>query len=226
MSNELEGWPGMAESWLHQDASNQDEQLAQILYNLRPPGASADITPQSIKVLLDSAFKDEVARTGREGSSRVRSRQEINLELLSILRFACPQSWILEKKLTKSSGSARYYKILSTEPPAVVTPFTPGPNPERMSGVASKRFAFHGLDMMILTGKNFNLKSGREASLRQRKFGAYVTTLVKMFRAFVHGDDIDSTCKTDSDSKPFHFFRINHIQISKEFYSCNKALIV
>uniref|UniRef100_A0A5K3EF84 COesterase domain-containing protein n=1 Tax=Mesocestoides corti TaxID=53468 RepID=A0A5K3EF84_MESCO len=194
MLSELEGWPGMGKSWMDQPDSSQVNRFAKMLHRFRKVAPSS--TVQSLKQLLNTAWNEEVMRAKTEDStafSHQRRRQEFNLQLMSILRFSCPQSWILTK-LAASDGV--FYKLLNTEPPDLAEPFAPGPRPVGKGTPPPKRLAFHALDLMILTGKRTGSRDfGLDETPRKRRFRTYKENLKSMFRAFVHGGEINSQCR-------------------------------
>ncbi|VDM35090.1 unnamed protein product [Hydatigera taeniaeformis] len=187
MSNELEGWPGTDDSWMSQADDEQIEQFAEMLYRFKQPSSH---NLQSLKHLMGVAWREDLSRKNA-GVNR-RTRQQFHLELLSILRFSCPQAWILSKFNTSKSN---FYKILLDEPPDLVVPYAPGPRPTEKFTPSAKRFAFHALDMMILTGKRIESQgSDSKDNPRKKRFWNFKQKLKQMFKDFVHGGSIDSQC--------------------------------
>ncbi|KAH9282469.1 Neurotactin [Echinococcus granulosus] len=188
MSNELEGWPDMDDPWMNQADDEQIEQFAEMLYRFKRPSS---YSLQGLKHLLGVAWRKELSHTRSKAIRR--SRQEFHLELLSLLRFSCPQSWIVSK-LNASKGI--FYKVLLDEPSDLVVPYAPGPRFMGKSTPPPKRFAFHALDMMILTGKRIgSRKSGSRDTPRKKRFQNFKRELKQMFKDFVHGKNMDSRCK-------------------------------
>ncbi|KAL5971944.1 Neuroligin-4 Y-linked [Taenia solium] len=201
MSNELEGWPGMDNPWMSQADGEQIEQFAEMLHRFKRPSPHS---LQSLKYLLGVAWREELSRRGSKVIRR--SRQEFHLELLSLLRFSCPQSWILSK-LGASKGT--FYKIILDEPPDLIEPYAPGPRPKEKSTPPAKRFAFHALDMMVLTGKRVGSReSGSRDTPRKKRFRKFKRKLKRMFKDFVHGKNIDSLCKATVTGTATEFYDI------------------
>ncbi|KAL5110487.1 Phenmedipham hydrolase [Taenia crassiceps] len=199
MSNELEGWPGMGDLWISQPDDEQIEQFAEMLNRFKRPSPHS---LQSLKYLLGVAWREEISSKSHKAVRR--SRQEFHMELLSLLRFSCPQSWILSK-LNASKGI--FYKIVLDEPPDLVVPYTPGPRPTEKSTSPAKRYAFHALDMMILVGKRIG--SGLRDTPHKNRFRKFKQKLKQMFKDFVHGKNVNSQCRATATGTTTKFYDIH-----------------
>lgn len=193
----------MADPWMDQADDEQIEQFAEMLHRFKRPSQHS---LQSLKHLLGMAWREALSR--KSSNAIHQSRQEFHLELLSLLRFSCPQSWILSK-LNASKGS--FYKITLDEPPDLIVPYAPGPRSTEKSAPPVKRFAFHALDMMILTGKRVGSHGlGPGDTPRKNRFRKFKRKLKQIFKDFVHGKDIDSQCKATVTGKATEFYDIHH----------------
>ncbi|KAM7536932.1 hypothetical protein Aperf_G00000072124 [Anoplocephala perfoliata] len=202
---ELEGWPGMGETWMNEADDEQLDRIAKMFYRFRIPTESQSL--QSLKNLLGAAWKADLTFRSKAALS-ARFRQEFHLELLSILRFSCPQAWIISKLMGSQSI---FYKILLDEPSGRGVPHAPGPGfMSNKIDTLPRRGAFHSLDMVILTGK---FAKSQEAAQLKRSLRTFSDEFRKMFKAFIHGGDLDPKCKANPNDP--HGCRINGVRTEK-----------
>ncbi|KAL7064179.1 hypothetical protein AAHC03_04385 [Spirometra sp. Aus1] len=193
-SNELEGWPYTGEEWTKEDSIEQSKRIVGLMQRLQWTQTGSTDIQKSIDVLLGQVWAQELTRVAKGGASvwpPLRLRQEMHLQFLSFLRFACPQAWFLG---TVGATRGEFYQIIHDEAPDAPFPHAPGPWPPAGGIAMPRRFAFHGIDMLILTGREMDSNEGRSA--RQKRFRAYSAELRAAFKKFVHGDVLDSKCRT------------------------------
>ncbi|VDL59943.1 unnamed protein product [Hymenolepis diminuta] len=210
MAQELEEWPGMGDTWLGEAIDIQIDKVAQMFDQYRHLTESRGV--QGLKNLLAAAWKHDLTLQSML-SVPVRSQQDFHLEILSLIRFSCPQSWIISKFI-KSKGV--FYKLILDERSGRGIPFAPGPGFMKKNNVQIKREAFHSLDALILTGRLGNLREiGNQTATPHtaRSFQSFSNKLRNMFKDFVHGKDLDSNCK--ADLKDPYGCRINGIRTEK-----------
>lgn len=195
MSNELEGWgPEEAKSSKEAD-SHQSERIVSTLRTF----FSEPHKEIAIEALIDELWREELERTRDDTFSwpPLRTISEINQELISNLRYACSHKWLLSK-LASIEDKIKIYHVLHTEAPDISIPFAPGARPESKDSMSPHRFAFQGLDMLILTDQAV-VSSSRggtgKAYARNSNFNRYKKQLKAAFKAFVHGEDITDKCK-------------------------------
>nr|VZI27528.1 unnamed protein product [Spirometra erinaceieuropaei] len=193
-SNELEGWPYTGEEWTKEDSIEQSKRIVGLMQRLQWTQTGSTDIQKSIDVLLGQVWAQELTRVAKGGANvwpPLRLRQEMHLQFLSFLRFACPQAWFLG---TVGATRGEFYQIIHDEAPDAPFPHAPGPWPPAGGIAMPRRFAFHGIDMLILTGREMDSNEGRSA--RQKRFRAYSAKLRAAFKKFVHGDVLDSKCRT------------------------------
>lgn len=198
MAQELEEWPGMGDTWLGEASDIQIDKIAQMFDQYKHLTESRGI--QGLKNLLGAAWKHDLTLQSIL-SVPVRSQQDFHLEILSLIRFSCPQSWIISKFI-KSKGV--FYKLILDERSGRGIPFAPGPGFMKKKNLQIKREAFHSLDALILTGRLGNLREiGNQTATSHtaRSFQSFSIKLRNMFKDFVHGEDLDSNCKADLKGK-------------------------
>lgn len=195
MAQELEEWPGMGNSWLNEAIDEQMERMAKLFYRYRHLKEIRTI--QTLQNLLITAWKNDLSLQSMKRSP-IRIQQELHLELLSILRYSCPQSWLIAK-LLKSKG--QFYKLLLDEPSGRSIPFAPGPDFMSKTDPKIKRRAFHSLDALILTGKLENLQQMETQTSASSGLYSFSVKLKNMFKDFVHGGNLDSACKADTKGR-------------------------
>lgn len=197
MAHELEGWPGMGETWMNEADEEQSDRIARMFYRIKIPTESQSL--QGLKNLLGAAWKADLELHSK-AANPMRFRQEFHLELLSIVRFSCPQSWIISKLMESQSI---FYKILLDEPSGRNVPHAPGPGFMKKTNPLPKRGAFHSLDMLILTGK---FATSQEAAQLKMSLRTFSDEFRKMFKAFIHGGDLDPKCKANPKGMHVSFF--------------------
>ncbi|VDN09770.1 unnamed protein product [Dibothriocephalus latus] len=187
-SNEMEGWPYMGEEWTMEDDILQAKRIADLLSDLQWGGDDSVDTKSATNVLLSQVWSDELKR-GEGAWPPLRRKQEMHLQLLSFLRVACPQAWLVG---SMDTTKGEFYQIIHTEPGDAPVANVPGPWPPVGGKALPRRFAFHGMDMLILTGREMGSKEG--GSERQQRFRSYEAKLQSAFKEFIHGNALDPKC--------------------------------
>ncbi|CAH8846573.1 unnamed protein product [Trichobilharzia szidati] len=143
--------------------------------------ASNDITQLENDLLTIGFNKSTLSQLSHRVNKK---RGDILLNILSALKYTCPQAWLLNtwRNYTKLYLNAtRFYHIYNTESPS--SPYTKVPGALNST---ARNNPFHGLDMLILTGNSdeYGLISPY-----------YKSTLQNAFYNFIHYGTFDSNCE-------------------------------
>ncbi|VDO09775.1 unnamed protein product [Rodentolepis nana] len=217
MAQELEEWTGMGDTWQRELADIQLERIALMFDRFKHLTEPRGV--QGLKNLLGAAWKHDLLLQSTLAVP-IRTQQQFHLEILSLIRFSCPQSYILSK-LVNSKGV--FYKLILDERSGRGVPFAPGPGFMKKNNPKIKRGSFHSLDALILTGSFGNLQelgNQTKTPTTTKGFYSFSNKLRSMFKDFIYGKKLDSTCKADHKD-PFGC-RINGARTER--FSENKIL--
>ncbi|VDP86291.1 unnamed protein product [Echinostoma caproni] len=173
MSHEFEGFPGTADE-SPSDMASFKELLNQVAF---PP----------FKGLFDRLIQYEEIRSRRPGAWPARLKDwDLMLSILSMVRYTCPQAWLMTNWLFNRTVDddivrTRFYHIIHREAPRYSYSHIPAPP---KSG--NRRLAFHGLDMLILTGNYQN---------QPLVFESYREHVWDAFEKFIYDDPLPNPCE-------------------------------
>lgn len=175
MLSEFEGFPGTV------------DENKQVMASFK--GLLDQVVFPQYKGLYDRLIQLEEIRARKEGAWPSRMKEwDLMLSALGAIRYTCPQAWLISnwqfnRTMGDETGRTRFYHLIHREAPRYSYSNIPAP-----PNSGSRRFPFHGLDMLTLTG-NYQKQP--------ISFDSYRVHLWEVFDAFVHGQPLPNSCEIE-----------------------------
>ncbi|VEL07412.1 unnamed protein product [Protopolystoma xenopodis] len=211
MSDEFDGLPGLEYTWLSLNISLLPDAVVRLLAPLTKEKSDLDFLLELFQTISEpQGIIDKGNNAKSQVSSspalQIRTPNEVATELLAALRVICPQLHLLSRLhdgVLAATNSAktqrtRLFHLIHDQPTVMPLVNVPGlgstiagtKGSERV-GQRSRRLAFRGLDLLILTG-NWMLERVRKAEFRR-----YSGWLREVFTRLVWSGEMDETCRLD-----------------------------